>query len=125
MNKLLIFSTLASLIFTSCEKEGIGGEGKFFGNIMHHNIPIPNATIYIKYGAEEFPGDDISIYDDSQEADSTGYYSFDNLNKGDYYLYSRGYDATILDSVSGGIRARIVKKGAEVEVSVPTTEGSH
>ena len=119
--KYSIFILLLSFAFTisSCKKEGIGGKSKVSGNVKHHTKLIPNAIVYIKYGAKEFPGADVSIYDDQVTADTNAHFEFDGLQKGDYYLYGVGIDGSNI--VVGGIGVKL-RRNEDLESDVPVTE---
>ncbi len=124
LNKLFIASVflIAATTLYSCKKEGTGGKATVNGYVKHHSNPIPNAIVYIKYGATEFPGNDVSIYDNHVTADANAHYEFKDLRKGDYYLYGVGYDATIFEAVKGGIGIQL-KRNNTVTSDVPVTEG--
>lgn len=121
LNARLIIFSVVLLVVTSCKKEGPGGRANIHGVVAHHGLPIPNATVYIKYGATEFPGTDVAEYDDQVTADATGKYEFSNLVKGDYYLFATGYDAAILENVKGGVYVK-VKRNEHKEAEIPVTE---
>lgn len=124
MKKGMLFTAIlvAMLLWEGCTEEGIGGEASISGQISHHDEPIPGAAVYIKYGANELPGIQASDYDDQTLASPVdGSYGFDNLEKGSYYLFSKGYDSQIFDSVLGGI-AVILEKGEALETNIPVTE---
>ena len=108
-------------ISTACHKEGIGGKGSIVGTVNHHIKPIPNTVVYIKYGASNFPGTDVSLYDDHSTADASAHYEFHNLRKGDYYLYGVGLDHSINETVTGGIGITIKNK-EDATLDVPVTE---
>jgi hypothetical protein len=56
--------------------------GRIFGQVMHHEDLIPDALVYIKYDATEFPGIDPSNYDDQVTVDSIdASFEFTNLGK--------------------------------------------
>jgi len=112
---------LLSLLFYSCHKEGIGGKSSLDGTVYHHSKPIPNAIVYIKYGATDFPGTNVSSYDDHTTADASAKYQFDNLRKGNYYLYGVGYDDAIFATVSGGVAIKL-KYNKSASTDVPVTE---
>lgn len=107
--------------FASCKKEGIGGKSSVSGFVKHHVVPIPNAVVYIKYGATEFPGSDVSLYDASTVTDASAKYEFKELQKGDYYLYSVGYDSAISLPVTGGFGV-FLKNRESKTVDVPVVE---
>jgi hypothetical protein len=112
---------LTMIFSTACHKEGSGGKSSVYGYTKHHTAVIPNCVVYIKYGAKEFPGADVSKYDASITADANGYYEFKDLRKGDYYLYGVGYDASISEAVSGGVSIQL-KYNKSTETNVPVTE---
>ena len=89
-------------ITTSCHKEGIGGKSFVSGVVAHHGQPIPYSVVYIMYGATDFPGIDVSKYDDHTTSDANAHYEFSNLRKGNYYLFGVGFDNSISQQVSGG-----------------------
>jgi hypothetical protein len=114
------------LIILSCKKNGTGGEHELSVSVKHHEQLIPGATVYIKYGAKEFPGSDVSKYNDSRVCGITGHarghVHFDKLLKGDYYLYAVGYDSTISMPVKGGVPVQLKKKHSHTDVTVPVVE---
>ena len=89
----------------------------------HHEVHIPSAEVYIKYDATEFPGINLSVYDNQTTAsDDGGHFEFEGMEKGNYYLYAKGYDISISEEVSGGTPVEIKSKKQEVEMNVPVTE---
>lgn len=120
---VLLFSTILIFLisFSSCKKEGTGGKSKVSGNVKHHTKLIPNAIVYIKYGATEFPGTSISVYDDQVTADTNAHFEFDGLQKGDYYLYGVGYDDAIMEQVVGGVGIKL-RRNESITSDVPVTE---
>ena len=127
MNKNIRFIYLALLLLTvsfySCDPDdpGLGGESSVSGKVVHHDDPIPNALVFIKFGAKEFPGSDSTVYDLSVIADQNGDYSITGLKKGDYYLYGTGFDAAINQAVFGGIPISLGKK-EDLSSDLPVTE---
>jgi hypothetical protein len=111
---------LTSVLFWSCKKNQPGGNSTIKGRVMHHERIIPNAIVYIKFNAKEFPGENSSDYDTSVHADAGGNYSF-KCYKGDYYLYGFGYDSSIAKNVVGGLPVHIRNKET-VETDVAVTE---
>ena len=91
------------------------------GKVFHHKDPIPNSAIYIKYGATEFPGADVTTYDNSIVADANGYFEFKDLRKGSYFLYGAGYDVAISSIVKGGVGIKLKNKET-LNTNVPVTE---
>jgi len=121
--KQLITTILVVLIIfvSSCKKEGTGGKSSIKGRVMHHIDAIPAATIYIKYGAIDFPGTNVSTYDAQVTADAQGAYKFEGLQKGDYYLYGIGYDTAVVDDVMGGVAVK-VRKNEDIVIDVAVRE---
>jgi hypothetical protein len=126
--KNLNFVALVLVIFSfvACKKNGTGGENTIAAFPKHHGVAIPNATVYIKYGATELPGVNASDFDDSKVAikEGTGaaHAHFEGLLKGDYFIYAIGFDSTVSEIVSGGIAVKISSKSGEKDVEVPVTE---
>ncbi|MBA3900188.1 MAG: hypothetical protein H0X62_08275 [Bacteroidetes bacterium] len=117
---LMIFAS--AILFSSCEKEGVGGKNTLNIFVNHHNQAIPHAVVYIKYGQKEFPGEESNNYDQNITCDSNGEAKIENLRKGHYYLYSRGYDESIEMAVTGGVPVEIRQKSGEKSVNLPVTE---
>jgi len=127
MNYKIIFPLL--LILTSaCNRTdknentaGKGGAATLHITPQHHGKNIKNATIYIKYNATDAP----ASFDDSAKcvlADTVPVASFTQLKTGNYYLYGKGYDSAILQTVEGGINYRIEEE-KEISIFIPVTEG--
>lgn len=105
-------------VLGSCKKNQAGGNAAITGIINHHGRAIPNAKIFVKYAAKEFPGADTSIYDADARADGSGKYTF-KCYKGDYFLYARGVDQGTV--VSGGVPAHVRSKEM-VTADIPLSE---
>lgn len=120
--KKLILTSIVAITMLSCSKEGPGGKAAIHGTVKHHSAPIPGAVVYIKYGATESPGTDITYYDASVTADANAHYEFPDLKKGDYYLFGVGFDSAIVQTVIGGIPVEIKTKTETVTADVPVTE---
>jgi len=124
MKSKIIIIAITIIIFASCKKNGTGGKATIEGNVKHHTLAIPNARVYIKFGATEFPGKDLSQYDMSALADANAHYKFDDMRQGDYYLYAVGYDNTISEDVFGGIGVSISYNDRKhtINADVPVVE---
>jgi len=113
MKKLATLFILASLMILSgsCKKNQTGGKATLKGTVKHHDKPIPDAYVYIKFNASEFPGEDYTLYDTYVKADSYGDYSV-SFYKGTYYVYAVGYDLDIPAPyvVSGGLSVTLRNK---------------
>ena len=127
---------ILGLSLSACEKDhkvedgcdmktpGPGGQVSIEGHVEHHGRPIPNARVFIKFGAIEFPGTDTTKYDYATTASSgDAHYQVEEMMPGDYYLYSVGYDSAIFQAVSGGVGTEITCKDHQmVETDIPVTE---
>lgn len=118
---ILLTAIVLTMLF-ACVKEGPGGKCVIKGSVKHHDSLIPGATVYIKYNATESPGDDITKYDASVNANSAAYYEFADLRKGDYYLFAVGFDSSINQPVYGGIPVKLKTKTEVLEVDIPVVE---
>lgn len=109
--KLLFIITIFTVI-SSCKKNGFGGSSGVSGIVSHHGKPISEATIYIKFNAKDFPGEDLSVYDGKVYSNVNGYYEITNFYQGDYYLYAIGSDPAIAApyTVKGGISVSLGSK---------------
>jgi hypothetical protein len=118
---LLFFMLMISL--TQCQKNQLGGKSKVNGIVNHHGKPISGATVYIKFKATEFPGEDVSVYDASVTANQSGYYEINNFYKGEYYLYAVGIDPDVAAPgiVKGGIPVKLVSR-EEKNLDIPVSE---
>lgn len=124
--KRILLLLVISIFALACKKNGTGGESEISFFVKHHDSVIPGATVYIKYGAKEFPGADVSKYDASIVTDvsghSAGHSHFHDLLKGDYYLYAVGYDSSIARPVTGGIPVNLKSSSEQKDVVIPVTE---
>ena len=122
--KISIIALLCVLTIVSCKKEGTGGSATVAAIVQHHGKNIPFSTVYIKYGAKDFPGDDVSKYDANQKTDKEGHTHFEGLQKGDYFFYAVGYDSAAAATVKGGVGLKISRKErkSELEQVVSVTE---
>ncbi len=122
----ILFIIPCFLLFYSCKKNGTGGKNTVIAMPKHHGKTIPNATVYIKYGATELPGESSGDYDQSQIAVKTGsadaQAKFEGLLKGDYYFFSVGYDSSINAPVKGGGALKITSKSGTQELNLAVTE---
>lgn len=127
MNKLPIVALLLLFItINACKKNGTGGDNSIAAFPKHHGVTIPNATVFIKYGATELPGLNASDYDDSKiavkEGSGDAHAHFEGLLKGDYYIYAIGFDSTVNETVSGGVAVKLSSKSGEKDIDIPVTE---
>lgn len=123
MKKYLYLLVLLPLLM-ACKKNELGGKSTIKGKVAHHSKAIANATIYIKYDTQEFPGTDVSKYDAKVFADISGQYEIPKIHKGEYYLYAVGEDFAIPPpyQVVGGLPVK-VRRNETMAVDLPVTEG--
>lgn len=103
----------------------MGGQATIAAFPKHHEIAIKGATLYIKFGAKEFPGNNSGDYDLTIKGEANeDHIHIEELTWGDYYLYAVGYDSSIAKPVSGGIPVTIKRseKKEEVNVTIPVSE---
>ncbi|MEI7802738.1 MAG: hypothetical protein WCI97_08860 [Bacteroidota bacterium] len=116
---------LLGVNFISCTKAGTGGKVELVVTPKHHSMGVPDAMVYIKYNTQDFPGEDVSKYDDSGRvvliSGSSPNIHFKNIRKGNYFIYSVGYDSTIFEMVMGGVPEKVTVKSGEVDVDVAVT----
>ena len=121
MKKIISLLLFASL-FVTCRKEGPGGKGSIGGFVKHHSQLIHGAVVYIKYGAKESPGTNVTYYDASVNADANAHYEFPDLKRGNYYLFGVGFDSSMVKTVTGGVPVTIKNKTESVQADIPVTE---
>ncbi len=122
--KLMIIVSALLFQFSSCKKEGTGGKARIYGVVAHHSVPIAHAKVYIKYGAIESPGTNVSVYNDEVKCDAQGNYVFSNLVTGKYYLFAVGTDVNtngVSEQVTGGLGVALSRKDNR-ELDIPVTE---
>ncbi|MBC7696627.1 MAG: hypothetical protein H7141_14415 [Burkholderiales bacterium] len=108
--KLFLFISLI-ILSGSCKKNQTGGKSTLKGTVKHHNKPIPDAYVYIKFNSSEFPGKEYTSYDTYVQADSYGNYSI-SFFKGTYYIFAVGRDLDVPPpyEVSGGLSITVKNK---------------
>lgn len=119
--KYIVLFIFALTLF-GCKKNQLGGKSNIKGKVMHHDTPIPNARVYIKFNATEFPGNDVSVYNTFIDADQNGNFLIEHIYHGQYYFYAVGYDATISAAVKGGTALKVKMLKEVTGFEVPVTE---
>lgn len=114
----------AILFLVSCKKNELGGKSVVSGTVKHHSKVISGATIFIKFGAKDFPGSDTLTYDSKVSCDASGNFKIDDFYKGDYYLYAVGKDYAIPYPyfVKGGITVTL-RNNEKLNRDIAVTEG--
>ena|ERR1041384_2657483 len=116
---------ILALSFFGCKKNQLGGKSNIKGKVLHHDQAIPFAMIYIKYNATEFPGEDVSVYNTSMQADHNGNFLIEHIFHGDYYFYAVGTDETLpvgANTVKGGTHLKVKMLKEVTGFEIPVTE---
>ena len=121
---IIALITIPALIFTQgCQKSpGPGGKAHIHGHVEHHDDHggsateehVSGAIVYIWYGASSV-SNTASGYDDNTNTNAEGEFEFEELNKGDYFLFASWTDDDA-EVNTAGASVTIVKKSEEVEV---------
>lgn len=94
MRPILLFALFA---FLSCRKppEFVPLPTKICVETSHHNFPIPNATVYVKFNADSFPGyqQPPSYYDATFKTGSDARGCIESIPEGTHWLVAFGYDS--------------------------------
>ncbi len=129
MKSISLMSIAAMLLITACERKetvivgGKGGNATLKVTPQHHGDNIDSCTIYLKYNVQDKP----SSYDEEVKCvmeNGKPVATFTNLNKGNYYVYGKGWDPGIEQEVAGGIPYTITEEATK-EITVPVTETGH
>ena len=94
----LLLTVLFGFLYWACRPalpEEIPLPTKICVRTQHHTLRIPNATVYIKYNATEFPGYDKppSYYDASFKTGADAYGCIESIPEGRHWLVAFGYDS--------------------------------
>lgn len=129
MKSISLMSIAAMLLFAACERKetvpvgGKGGNATLKVTPQHHGNNIDSCTIYLKYNVQDKP----SSYDEEVKCvmeNGKPVATFTNLNKGNYYVFGKGWDPGIEQDVEGGIPYTITEETTK-EITVPVTEAGH
>ena len=114
MKKTFLFLPAVALLFAACTHDkfrpvgGRGGSASVMVYPQHHGnaTVLDSVKIYIKYDALDAPAD--GKYDDSVSwMQGSGALlpngTFTGLWNGDYYIFARGYDRSVVQWVRGGL----------------------
>ncbi len=117
--KTIVFASFSVFFLVSCDKNKVA---TVTGHVMHHEKPIGHAQVYLKFGTNYFPGENLGSYDVNVQADDHGHFTFDKIPTGEFYVYAFGWDDEISDSVFGGIPSEILKKTKNIDLNIPVVE---
>lgn len=96
-----VFNILIVLLLaTSCKKQNEthtvpAAVVRCFITAAHHSIPVPNCSLFIKWGTVNFPGTDSTLYDERHVCDANGQFTLTGIPNGDeaFTVYAKGIDA--------------------------------
>ncbi|MBW7915049.1 MAG: hypothetical protein H3C54_15395 [Taibaiella sp.] len=133
MKSTVLLAALA-LTVASCSKDGekiadcrTCGEMKIIVDLKHHNKMIDSGMVYIKYNTT----DKATTYDDSAVVvrTPTAVYeaTFYQKKFGSYYVFAKGFDKSLQQTVEGGVPVAISNDYAQTGyvLTVPVTEPGH
>ena len=123
MHKYFPVIALFILVFAAaCHREGTGGTYDFDVFPKHDTTHLSYTTLYVRYGAKDLPGTNPSDYDMKVNGDSTDHLLVKNLRKGNYFLYSVGFDSLTNTAVSGGVHVSVTEKSGTKKVDIAVKE---
>ena len=127
INVLLVMLLAIILGSAGCKREDKAGKG---GNAVlkitprHHNNPISDCVVYLKYNSSTPPSETTEGYDEQMPVvmeNGTPVATFSGLKNGKYYIYGYGFDNDIAQNVKGGIPYEVTTQGT-IPINVPVTE---
>lgn len=96
MPKSTLFTTILFLLF-GCRQtpDSVPLPTSICVTTQHHNLPIPSATVYIKYNADTFPGYDQppAYYDAVFHTGLDARGCLEPIPEGHHWLVAFGYDS--------------------------------
>ena len=118
LSSITISMILLFFVFsTGCTKEpGPGGRAHVHGNVEYNEVHLANAFVYIWYDATSV-SDHHSGWDDQAITNGHGEFEFEDLTKGDYYLYAEGDDLNGIER-EGSTVVSVTKKSGEFETHI-------
>jgi hypothetical protein len=120
--KKIIF-ILVLIQFTSCKKNGEGGEAYITAYVTHNGNPVNLPIVYVKFGAKSQPSDPTNDYDIKQQGIHENHVHIKHLRYGNYYVYATGYDSIAQKNVSGGNAVKIKWKQRKLETETNIAAG--
>ena len=112
------------LMAGSCNKgEGIPEFNQTCIVTQHHERPVGNIAVYIRYDNPIFPGfHDLSVFDTMMVTDANGHLCITNMPEGKSWLVGFGIDEAIQDSVKGSVSIFIEHPKQNVDTIMYVTE---
>lgn len=130
MKNLVSILLLVTFLFTSCAKEGLGGDATLSVFPVHHTTAIVSTgayldSVFIKFNTEEIPADPIHDYDALFVGEvGKEHVHCAGLKWGYYSVYCTGWDTLTSQRVVGGVLLKIKRSDRknDIDVIVPVTE---
>lgn len=111
---ILLFVSVFAI--TSCSKEaGFEGTNTIKGSVLLNGTAVPGAVVHIAFGTKEAT----TTFDATTITDASGHYSFQGLQKGDYFV-DADYTTNLNILLSSG-GAAVTLGGTKGEVTVDLT----
>lgn len=117
-----IVISIILLSFIACKKNQIGGKSDVLGVVKHHSTPMPGARVFVKFGTEDFPGQDTTKYDYVVKTNDKGEFKI-SFYKGKYYLYGVVFDYSLNPPAwaSGGLPLKL-RTNEDINITLAVTE---
>jgi len=111
----IMFAVAVIFSVSSCSKDaGPGGKKRIYGTVTNLDGAVENAIVRIAYDAAEATTE----FNNSTTTDASGAYSFEKLNKGDYYIDAEYTDALGFSFTSEGATVAVMNKKKKEEIMV-------
>lgn len=113
MKKILLLLAIILVVYPACRPalpEEIPLPTKICVQVLHHTLPIPKTTVYVKYNTDTFPGYDKppSYFDASFKTGPDARGCIASVPEGRHWLVAYGYDSLYFpNDVRGSMRAEI------------------
>lgn len=118
---IILFSFFILAFISGCKKEaGPGGKNTISGSVVYkngvtgNNDAAPMATVFIAYGTNE----STKTFDQTIVADANGKFSFEGLQKGEYFIKASYTDTHgfVYATAGHGIIFKNKQKNLEVNI---------
>ncbi len=101
------YAILGLLTVVGCTKTGADRTTSVCFTTQHHDLIIPNITIYVKYATQDFPGfEPIEQFNQVLVSDASGRVCMSNFPLGNHWFVAMGYDELIREQVIGTMNIR-------------------
>lgn len=98
---------LVIFLCSGCTKNNLDRRSHICFTTQHHDLIIPNITIYVKYGATEYPGyEPLDQFHKVLTSDENGRVCMQDIPLGSHWFMAIGYDELIREQVIGNIPLR-------------------